>query len=138
LIIRAKRVNQMLIKKQTPEFCIFKIQFHASEVVVDHCGIIFCRQLSKVVYPDNVVLFSLRKNNLALLFGGTVLYVVDKVKKKNESEICMDTIRSDNLKEFPIAIRFNWHVKETLVRLELLLRGSRFYGFRDEIELRFY
>jgi len=106
--------------------------------VADKCTIVFYSELSKVVCSNNVILFSLRNDKLAILNGAKVLFVVDRVKKKNKGEICMDIIHIDNLKESPIAIRFNRNAQETLRRLELLLKGTRFLGFGDEIELRFY
>lgn len=80
----------------------------------------------------------MRNNELAILNGTKVLFVVDRVKKKNEREICMDIIYIDSLKEYPIAIRFNTHAPETFYRLEQLLKGTRFFGFGEGIELRFY
>jgi len=78
----------------------------------------------------------LRNNELAILNGTKVLFVVDRVKKKNEREICMDIIYIDSLKEYPIGIQFN--TQETFYRLEQLLKGTRFFGFGEGIELRFY
>jgi len=138
LVIRAKKLKEMLGNRDNSSGRIFGIRFEKTELVVDQCTIVFYKEFSKVVYRDDVVLFSLRNNKLAILKGTKVLFVVDRVKKKSDREICMDIIYIDSLKEYPIAIQFNTHARETFNRLEQLLKGTRFFGFGEEIELRCY
>jgi len=138
VVMIAKNIEEMLGKREKSEDRIFGIRFYKTELVADQCTIVFYKELSKVFYSASVILFSLRNNKLAILNGTKVLFVVDRVKKKSEREICMDIIYIDSLKEYPISIRFNTHARETFNMLEQLLKDTRFFGFGEGIGLRYY
>jgi len=136
MVTRGTRVKKMLANLKSNTY-IFGIRFKSTELIAEKCTIFFHREQG-VVFSDVLVLFSLRHKKLMLLVGKNVLNVIDKVKQKNKVEICMDIIHIDTLQEVPMSIKFTRDAEETIVKLKKLLKSTRYFGFEDEIELRFY